>query len=241
MSADSTLEAIAQDIAAHREPGAVLVVGITGAIAAGKSTFAEQLGAQLHAMAQTVEIVCTDGFLMPNDKLTELGLLDTKGFPPSYDNAALSHALTSVRTGPADFPAYSHVTYDIDPTLTRTLATPDILIVEGLNLHHRAANPDAPDPLDLLIYIDADEADLEAWYLARFMDLWAAAEHDPTSFYARFRGMTEAQTEDLARMVWTQVNLKNLHDHIAQAKPTADMIVRKGGDHAIEAIVRGRS
>ena len=86
--------------------------------------------------------------------------------------------------------------------------------------------------------MDADEADLESWYVARFLELWEAAEHDPTSFYARFRSMSRDQTEHLARMVWTGVNLKNLRENIILARDTADLVVRKAADHAIVEVVR---
>ena len=219
------------DRARSRRP---LIVGLTGAVAVGKSTFAGQLRDAVAEAGLGVEIVCTDGFLMPNARLTDLGILDQKGFPPSYDTAALHAALGAIRTGAASFPAYSHVLYDIDPALTRTLEAPDVLIVEGLNLHHRAAG--GPDPLDLLIYLDADEALMEAWFLARFMGLYEAAEHDPSSFYARFRPLGREGTEGLARQVWEAINLKNLREHIVRARDGADLVVRKGEGHAILAV-----
>jgi len=233
----SPVHALAADLAARRPSTGPLIVGLTGAVAAGKSTLAGDLKTILADQAK-VEIIATDGFLRPNAELTELGLLEQKGFPPTYDNDRFRTALTDIRTGPAIFPTYSHTAYDIDPALARTLSPPDILIVEGLNLQHRAVAPEAADPLDLLIYLDADEVDLESWYVARFLELWEAAEHDPTSFYARFRSMSRDQTEDLARMVWTGVNLKNLRENIILARDTADLVVRKAADHAIVEVVR---
>ncbi|MEI6439977.1 MAG: type I pantothenate kinase [Alphaproteobacteria bacterium] len=233
----SPVHALAADLAARRPSTGPLIVGLTGAVAAGKSTLAGELKTVLADQAK-VEIIATDGFLRPNAELTELGLLEQKGFPPTYDNDRFRAALTDIRTGPAIFPTYSHTAYDIDPALARTLSPPDILIVEGLNLQHRSVAPEAADPLDLLIYLDADEADLESWYVARFLELWEEAEHDPTSFYARFRSMSRGQTEDLARMVWTGVNLKNLRENIILARDTADLVVRKAADHAIVEVVR---
>ncbi|MDO8381326.1 MAG: hypothetical protein Q7T09_20325, partial [Phenylobacterium sp.] len=76
------------------------------------------------------------------------------------------------------------------------------------------------------------------WFTVRFMGLWEAAEHDPASFYARFRGMSRPEAEGLARMVWEKVNLKNLRDHIAPARALAlaDLVVRKGPDHEIVGV-----
>jgi len=226
------LSQVAERIEARRPASGTYVIGVTGAVAAGKSVFAQALAEHLAAAGDRVELVCSDGFLYPNARLTELGILNQKGFPPSYDHAALRAALESVRRAPTAFPGYSHVTYDIDPTLARTLDPPDTLIIEGLNL----IPTHGPSLIDSLIYLDAPEYDLAAWYTARFMGLWEAAEHDPSSFYARFRGMSRAETEGLARMVWEKVNLKNLHDHILPARDQADLVVRKGPGHEILAV-----
>jgi type I pantothenate kinase len=136
-----------------------------------------------------------------------------------------------VRRGPADFPAHSPTIYDIDPALTRTLAAPDVLILEGLAL---------PRPsLDALIYLDAEEAHLARWFAERFMGLWDAAQGDPTSFYARFP--TREAAREVATMVWERVNLPNLRDHIAAARDLADLVVTKGPDHEIVGLTtRGR-
>ena len=228
---------VADLIRARRAGRTPFLVGITGAVAAGKSTLAGELAAALAASALSVEIVATDGFLMDNAALTALGLLNRKGFPESYDVAAMRAALAAIRAGPADFPGYSHTIYDIDPALTRRLAPPDVLIVEGLSLHAGAKALG----LDLLIYLDADEADLERWFAERFVALWRAAEHDPTSFYARFRPLTEPQTRDVAQQVWRAINLPNLREHIVGAKGVADIVIRKGADHQIVSLAPPQS
>ena len=233
MSGPDLLADLSESLVKRRPAAGPLIVGLTGAVAAGKSTFADQLSAALANRSLKVETLNTDGFLWPNADLTAKGILDQKGFPPSYDLEGLHGSLRAIRQGPIQVPTYSHGIYDIDPTLTRTLAPPDILLVEGLSLNHRAARGLEADPLDVLIYLDADEADLEAWYVHRFMGLWEAAEHDPTSFYARFRAMSRTDTEALARQVWTQVNLRNLRENIVHARDHADVIVTKGPDHAL--------
>ena len=208
------------------------LIGVAGAVAAGKSTFAAELGEALAAAGLSVETVATDGFLLANTALEGRGLLNRKGFPESYDVAGMRAALTAIRVGAADFPGYSHALYDIDPALARRLAPPDVLIVEGLSLHEGAKALG----LDLLIYLDADEADLEAWFTERFIGLWRQAEHDPSSFYARFRHMDETETRAFAGHVWRMINLPNLREHIVQGRDVADVMVRKGADHGILAM-----
>ena len=222
-------------LAPLRPASGPFIVGVTGSVAVGKSTFAQDLAGHLAAAGSApVEIACTDGFLHPNAVLEARGRLGAKGAPDTYDHAALRAALSAIRSGPAEFPAYSHVVYDIDPALTRRLDPPNVLVIEGLTLRHPDTGP--AGLLDALIYLEADEADLERWYVARFLELWEAAEHDPSSFYARFRHMTREQTDGLARMVWRDVNLKNLHDHIIHARARADLVVAKGADHAIASL-----
>jgi len=209
------------------------IVGVTGAVAVGKSTFAGELAQALAGRGAAVEIACTDGFLMDNATLQARGILGRKGFPESYDMAALRAALAAVRAGQAEFPGYSHVIYDVDPALTRRIERADVLLVEGLALHEGAAAVG----LDALIYLDADEAHLEGWFTERLIGLWRAAEHDPTSFYAQFRHFTEPEARAFAARVWQAINLPNLREHIAKARDVAEIVVSKGPDHAILAVV----
>jgi type I pantothenate kinase len=210
------------------------VVGVTGAVAAGKSTFAGQLQAAIAAWPEdpVVEVVCTDGFLFDNATLEARGLSMRKGFPESYDMAALSAAVAAVRVGVASFPTYSHVTYDVDPALARRIERPDVLIVEGLALHEPASAG-----VDALLYLDAEEAHLETWFSDRFMQLWQAAGADPGSFYARFRHMDAPRARQFAGEVWRAINLPNLRQHIIHGRMAADLIIRKGAEHDILAVI----
>ena len=235
------LDSVIAALAPFRPSTGVFMIGVTGSVASGKSTFAAALKVALQAGQGTphVELIATDGFLFPNAELEARGTLSRKGHPESYDVLALQQALTEVRDGAISVPGYSHAIYDIDPALARRIERPDVLIVEGLSLHEAWA---APPLLDCLIYLEASEADLEAWYVERFVGLWAAAEHDPTSFYARFRAMDEVQLRAFAAdVVWRQMNLPNLRANIAPARDHADIVVRKGPGHAITGVeTRGR-
>jgi type I pantothenate kinase len=234
-SENLSLGAVLDWLAVRRTERTPFILGVTGAVAAGKSTFAAQLSAELAAgrPAPLVEVVSTDGFLLDNAALEARGLLNRKGFPETFDAAAMRAALTAIRRGPAAFPSYSHAIYDIDPAMTRRIEPPDVLIVEGLGLHRGAAEVG----LDALVYLDAEEAHVEAWFEARFLNFWRGAETDPTSFYARFRHMNEDEVRGVSQLVWRTINLPNLREHIAGARGVADLVVCKGPRHEIVAVI----
>ncbi len=114
------------------------IIGVAGSVAVGKSTTARVLQALLTRWPNTpkVELVTTDGFLHPNARLIREGLMERKGFPESYDGAALIRFLAEVKAGTRNVtaPVYSHLVYDVVPGETIVVDRPDILIVEGLNV-----------------------------------------------------------------------------------------------------------
>jgi type I pantothenate kinase len=215
------------------------VVAITGGVAAGKSVLAAELANDIAGWPErpSVEIVGTDGFLFDNATLEARGLGPRKGFPESYDVDGFRAALGSIRRGPTSFPGYSHATYDVEPALARTLSTPEVLIVEGLGLHiDHGADAAGRRLIDVLIYLDAEPDQIQAWFTARLLGLMLAARDDPTSFYARFLDLDEAGRLAFAKMVWERINLPNLTEHISAARDLADIVVRKGADHVIAAV-----
>ena len=87
--------------AASRAASRPYVIGVAGSVAAGKSTFAHSLRDVLEAWPEhpRVEIVATDGFLFPNRILAEREITMRKGFPESYDVAALRQAVAAIKRG----------------------------------------------------------------------------------------------------------------------------------------------
>jgi type I pantothenate kinase len=223
------------------------IIGIAGSVSAGKSTLARVMQALLSRWPNTpkVDLVTTDGFLHPNAVLESQGLMAKKGFPESYDGAALLRFLADVKAGKREVraPVYSHLTYDILPGESVVVDRPDILIVEGLNLllPNRPAKdgrslPFVSDFFDFSIYLHADEADLERWFLARFMRLRETAFRDPQSYFRKYADLSEAEAEMVAREIWTRINLANLHENLLPTKARASLVLTKGPDHVIEEV-----
>ena len=77
------------------------IIGVAGSVAVGKSTTARVLQALLTRWVNTpkVQLVTTDGFLLPNAELIRLGIMDRKGFPESYDGMAVINFLADVKAG----------------------------------------------------------------------------------------------------------------------------------------------
>lgn len=224
------------------------IIGIAGSVAVGKSTTARILRAMLSRWPSSpkVDLVTTDGFLFPNAVLREEGLMEKKGFPESYDRAALLSFLTDIKAGKPNVwaPVYSHLVYDIVPDERIVVDQPDILILEGLNVLQTGklprdgrAIPFVSDFFDFSIFIDADEADLQRWYVERFLRLRQTAFRDPQSYFRRYAEISEEEALEIALGLWTRINLANLRENIQPTRLRADLVLRKSTNHAIEQVM----
>ncbi len=223
------------------------IIGVAGSVAAGKSTTARVLQALLARWPNTpkVDLVTTDGFLLPNAVLQREGLMEKKGFPESYDLPLLLRFLTDIKAGrrPVRAPLYSHFFYDVMPDQTIEVDRPDILIVEGLNVlqtgrlpRDGTGIPFVSDFFDFSVYIDADEDVLVRWYVERFMRLRETAFRDPLSYFHRYSELTETQARDTALSIWNSINLPNLQENVLPTRQRADLILRKAGDHEVAEV-----
>ena len=217
------------------------IIGISGSVAVGKSTTSRFLQILLSRRFKwaSVEMVTTDGFLYPNKVLEEKKILDRKGFPESYDMELLLNFLDSIKNGEEfEIPVYSHEVYDIISDEKVTIQPVDFLIVEGINVFQNPQNQTlyVSDYFDLSIYVDADVANIETWYLERFQTLLKLAEKDPNNYYHRFTQMPFNQVLAIAQDTWKNINLANLEKYIEPTRSRADIILHKGQNHEIDKI-----
>lgn len=207
------------------------LLGITGSVASGKSTMAAQLKASLAQQhpTLTLEVVCTDAFLYPTEKLKALGLLEKKGFPESYDTQALMQFLSDVKQGksPLFAPRYNHLSYDIVPDAYTRVEQPDVLIVEGLNVLFA----ELKDFFDFSVYLHAEENVLETWYIQRFLRLCEEGRYAPDAYFYRYADWAEGELIAQAKRIWREVNLPNLRQNILPTKEKAQLVLNKSVNH----------
>jgi type I pantothenate kinase len=192
------------------------IIGVAGSVAVGKSTTARVLQALLARWPNVpkVDLITTDGFLLPNAVLEREGLMEKKGFPESYDLPALLRFLSDIKAGrrPARAPIYSHLVYDVMPNQWVEIDRPD----------------------------DADEDVLLTWYVDRFLTLRGTAFRDPKSFFHRYATLSDAEAAKTATSIWSRINLLNLHENILPTRQRADLILKKGESHLVGEVALRR-
>ncbi len=223
------------------------IISIAGSVAVGKSTPARVLQALLSRWPEHrhVELITTDGFLHPNSVLKERGLMKKKGFPQSYDMHRLVKFVSDLKSGvpQATAPVYSHLIYDVIPNGDKTVAQPDILILEGLNVLQSGMDyPHDPhhvfvsDFVDFSIYVDAPEELLKSWYINRFLKFREGAFTDPDSYFHNYAKLSKEEAVDIATSLWNEINLMNLKENILPTRERASLIMTKSANHSVNQV-----
>ncbi len=241
------LHQVTSDFLGERRRRTPFVIAVAGSVAVGKSTTARILKEVISRWesAPEVELVTTDGFLLPNEVLAERNLMARKGFPESFDRRALQRFVAEVKAGKAEVraPVYSHLTYDIVPGAETVVRRPDVLIVEGLNVlqpprrHHDGRTGTAvSDFFDFSVYVDAHVDDIKSWYVERFLRLRETAFAQPGSYFQRYASLSDEAALDIAENIWEAINAPNLRDNILPTRGRATLVLSKGADHSVRRI-----
>jgi type I pantothenate kinase len=227
------------------------VIGVAGSVAVGKSTTGRLLRELMARRPDTpnVQLVTTDGFLLPTAELEARGILHRKGFPESYDRKALLRFVAEVKAGTerVEAPVYSHLVYDIVPGEKVVVERPDVLIIEGLNV----LQPPRPrsdgrlgvavsDYFDFSVYVDARTEDIRRWYIERFLRLRQTAFSDPRSYFHRYSRLTDEEARTTAERIWDDVNGPNLAENVAPTRGRADLVLRKDAEHRVRSVLLRR-
>lgn len=158
---DQFMSELAATLLARRPAARPLCVGVDGMSCAGKSRFADELGAAMHAQG-VAEILraSIDGFHAPAERRYRAGRDSPEGYYRDcfdYDQLA-ARLLRPLATGPYPVSVATAVfDYRADRAAVRTTmaAAPAILLFDGLFL----LRPELARAWDVLVLLDIDETD----------------------------------------------------------------------------------
>jgi type I pantothenate kinase len=92
------------------------------------------------------------------------------------------------------------------------------------------------DFFDFSIYVDANESDIEHWYVERFLKLRATVFQNPSSYFHRYAAVAADEAEATARRIWQTINLVNLRENVLPTRERAHLVLEKGRDHAVRRV-----
>ena len=168
MRSDPAVQQLAQRAAALAGQPGRAILGITGPPAAGKSTLAGQLLAELAPHASLVPL---DGFHLAHHVLEKLGTVHRKGAPDTFDAAGYVALLRRLRD-PAEGTVYApEFRREIEDSVANAIRVPPdvrLVITEGNYLLVRSGRwAELAGLLDEVWYLDPDEPTRLRWLTDR--------------------------------------------------------------------------
>ncbi len=163
----ASLDTIVAAIRAHDKDQRRVLIGIAGPPGAGKSTLAAKLATRLGAQAAVLPM---DGYHLDNTTLTEMGLLDRKGAPQTFDSSGFVQLVRTLRQGEdVSYPTFDR---DQDKTISdggHIDGGTGIVLIEGNYLLLQQSPWSDLKPLfDLTIFLDVPKDVLKSRLVARW-------------------------------------------------------------------------
>lgn len=178
-----TLTDLAHRILAQPFTGARRLVALAGPPAAGKSTLAEALAAQLNGDRDTTRVVPMDGYHLDNGLLRDKGLFARKGAPETFDVRGFRRLVADLREpGEVIYPLFDRKRDIAIAGAGLIPQTCETVLIEGnYLLFDEAPWADLGALWDLSVYIDPGEGAIKE----RLLDRWLSQGLDITDAVAR--------------------------------------------------------
>lgn len=165
----NNLESIIQKIGLRASGAERFLVAIAGPPGSGKSTFATKLVARLGPSAAVLPM---DGFHLDNATLQQLGLLERKGAPETFDAEAFIDLVRAIRQqSRISYPTFNRELDKVIPKGETLEESSKIIVIEGNYLLLRTPPWSELFTLfDLTIYLDVAPEELETRLVQRWLD-----------------------------------------------------------------------
>lgn len=203
-------------------------IGITGNIASGKSTFAQQLKKELKLIFpdEKIEVISTDDFLFNNQYLIKKKLFNEKGWLSSYDQEKIMTFFNDLEIShqASIKGCYSQVTGDIEDECY-FIDFPTILIVEGtMTLTELFSSY-----IDYSIYLEVDLTTNYRWFEKRSLENLKTKKE--------YTHLTKNRAKPLIKTIWEITNLKTFETYILPHKSCANLCVNLDSNHQISYVI----
>ena len=225
-------------ITCHRaldfDKSSIVVLGINGGIASGKSTLGRWLKIFIteNFPWRTVSMVSTDNFIYSNAYLEKKNLMQKKGFPETYAWHTLKYFVKQIKNQEKSYykiPVYSHEKKDILQQHFQSVKAADIYVLEGVNVgyHYQTASEvfNLQDTLNLSVYLDTPVEVAKKRAIKRFYATYEKAKIEPTLYFTSLKDFSDLQLRNYVEYLWNNINVPLLEKYIAPGKVTADIVI----------------
>jgi len=218
----------------HKDVKKVVLLGITGGVAAGKSTlgrYVQQFLIENLPKYRTV-MISTDSFIFSNAYLQSKSLLQRKGFPESFAWQDLKKFIEQIkgrRHSKYKIPLYFHEKKDIVAGCLNIIEQADIYIVEGINLLFNYIDKDnvfcLRDYLDFSIYLNTNVTIAKQRAVHRFHLACQQTQNQSIPYFDSLKALSSSQLTQYIENLWENINTSILNNYIAPHRDDVDMVV----------------
>lgn len=204
-----------------------LIIGVTGNVASGKSTFASYLKKELQKtfLFDQIETISTDDFLYTNDYLINHNLFNKKGWLESYDFNKITNFFNDLNQNEKAVlnGKYNQQIGDMNQT-NYLIKKPTVLILEGTMV----LTPLFEEYIDLSIFLEVDLETNYKWFKGRSLE--------NLKYKKEYAHLSVDEASEVIETIWSDVNLKTFFNYIEPYKENATIKISVNEFHEIKKL-----